>query len=74
MAKILKKRLFDIEITGYKKLLVMAYDSKEAEDIVADYLNDIQDKESVLDSEGEINRKGIDKIISMKLVYTPVIY
>lgn len=74
MAKILKKRLFDIEITGYKKLLVMAYDSKEAEDIVDDYLNDIQDKESVLDSEGEINRKGIDKIISMKLVYTPVIY
>lgn len=74
MAKILKKRLFKVEISGYKKLYVLAHDSKEVEDLVTEHLNEMQEKSGIVDKDGDMVHKEIEKIIAMELIYANVIY
>lgn len=74
MAKILKKRLFKVEISGYKKLYVLAHDSHEVENLVAEHLNEMQEKSGIVDKDGDMVQKEVDKIVGMELIYTNVIY
>lgn len=74
MSKILKKKLFEVDFAGWKTLYVIASDSTQAEEIVAEHIAEIKKKEGLFDEDQSLKKDEEYRIRGMKVIFTPVIY